>query len=496
MAYTNNPSGQTYKTFPVEFTGQDYFRSGAELDRDCRLVNMFYDRITKENERRIKSLKKRPGITDSTVSLGKTTASSPIRGYYYDVDSDSPYWCVENKVYNINLNTATSNLLQVLPSTTGQVGFCSFLKEDGTRLVVFTDGTDMYLHDYTGGTVTHVTDPDLPVPHQPFPIYLDGYLFIIKSNTGDLYNSDLDDPSAWTPGNFITAEISSDYALRPIKAKNYLVLLGYNSIEYFYDNANVSGSPLSRNDSPFRGIGLVTGCCTIGDTTFFVGQDQNQNVSVYSLNSFKVERISNEVVDRTIQTYLGQFNERSPLELNRDGYSLSVDGHNFYVLVTDQTTWVYDIDEKFWYEWQGVDGNGLQIEAVWQRARGNSYLALENQANFCVMNPHYGGDFNVPFSMIYTTEKIDVETSRWKFFSRIMVLCDQDHDNDTSNMQIYYTFDDWVNETGPRDVNVFSENTYAMRLGRGREVAFRLEYTDNYPLRITGIELEVNVGTH
>ena len=91
----------------------------------------------------------------------------------------------------------------------------------------------MWIDDFVALSCTRVTDVDFPTPHQPFPLYLNGYLFLIKAGTGDIYNSDNDDPFGWS-NEFIQAEISSDLGLRLFKAKNYMIAVGYNSIEYFY----------------------------------------------------------------------------------------------------------------------------------------------------------------------------------------------------------------------------------------------------------------------
>ncbi len=498
MAYTNSPTNSTYKTDQLVFDGTDLFRSGnLAIQRDCQTVNMYYERISKENERRDVCLRKRPGLTTSSYSLSKVAPTDVIRGSFYDVDQNAFYWVVGNKLYNCKPDVGTTtNLVQTINTSSGYVGFCSFLKSDNTRYVVLSDGTDLWLHDYVGGTCTRVTDPDMPTPHQPYPIYLDGYIFLVKTNTGDIYNSDLDDPFAWTSGDFITAEISSDYALRMVKAKNYMIVLGYNSVEYFYDGANATGSPLSRNDSPFRGVGLVTGLKTIGDTTYFVGQDNEQNLAVFMINSFKVERISNAVVDRTLQTITSASNAKGQLNLNQDGYSLSCDGHNFYILRTPQTTWAYDIDEKFWYEFKGSDNVGLQIEAVWGMYNGSTYMGIAGQTEMSIMNPSIFQDFGVNFKCSHTTKDYTAETTRWKMMSRCMVVADMQDYVGTSNLTLTWSDNDWGDggSTVARQVNLFNSSPYVRTMGRFRNRSFRLDYSDNYPLRMRSLEFEINVG--
>lgn len=479
------------------FDGQDYFRTGnLAVERDIQIVNMYYSRITQENKVREVSLKKRPGLVASTYSLNKTTNTDPIRGYFYDVDQNAFYWSVNDKVYKVLPDVSTSTItIQTLGTSTGYVGFCSFLKSDGTRYVVFTDGIDLWVEDYVAATVTQVTSPDLPTPHQPYPLYLDGFLFLVKAQSGDIYNSNLDDPTAWTAGDFITAEISSDYAIRPVKAKNYIIVFGLNSIEYFYNGGNATGSPLNRNDSPFRAVGLVTGLKTIGDTTYFVGQDAEKNLSVYSVNSFKVERISNEVVDRTLQVFNTTQNSKGNVYLDRDGYSISIDGKNFYCLVTNQTTWMYDVDDGFWYQWNNSDFTGLNIEASWGMYNGNMFVSINGRSTISFFSQTAYQDFGINFKTRYTTEDITGETMNWKNCHRIFLQADMHQHTGTSLVKVTWSDNDWADggTTDPRYINVFNSNQFITRCGRFRNRSIRLEYEDNYPLRMTKLELDVNV---
>ena len=496
MAYTNAPTQSTYKTLPVMFDGQDYFRTGnLDVGRDVQIKNMYYSRITQENKVREVSLKKRPGLVASTYTLNKDNVSDQLRGYFYDVDQNAFYWAVNDTVYKVVPDVSAITLtVQVLNTSVGVVGFCSFLKFDGTRYVIFSDGTDLWVEDYVAVTTTQVVDPDLPTPHQPYPIYLDGYVFLIKTNTGDLYNSDLDDPTSWTSGDFISAEISSDYALRTVKAKNYLITLGVNSIEYFYNSANATGSPLSRNDSPFRAVGYVTGLITIGDTTYFIGKDNEQNLGVYSVNSFKVERVSNEVVDRSLQVFNTTQNAKGNVYLNRDGYSISIDGKNFYCIVTNQTTWMYDIDDKFWYQWENSSGAGLDIQASWPMYNGHMYVAIGGQTTISCFSQTAYQDYSVHFRTRYTTEKITGETLNWKNCHRTFLQADQHLNTGISNIEITWSDNDWVGATTDiRYINLFNQNNFITRCGRFRTRSIRLEYEDNYPLRIVKLELDVNV---
>lgn len=496
MAFSSAPQFSSEQEKDIAFDGSSFFRTGnLSIERDMQLVNVFYDRVSQENKTRIVAVKKRSGLTTTVYDFTKADVSDIIRGTFYDVDQNAFYWATKDKVYVCRPDvSASSVLVTTLATSAGYVGFCSFMQGSGTRFVIFSDGTDLWVDNYAITTCTKVVDADMPTPHEPCPIYIDGYVLLIATNTSDIYTCDNDDPFTWTAGEFISAEISSDAGVKLVKAKNYIVCLGKNSIEYFYDAGNATGSPLSRNDSPFRTVGYITGLCTIGDDVFFVGKDGPGNLGVYKLNSFKVERVSNSVVDRTLQTYLGTLNEKAGVQLLRDGYCVSVDGHTYYVILAYQTTWAYDIDTHFWYEWKGSDGLSLKIEGAWNMYNGSCYVAIKGQQYMSLMHPSLYQDFGVNFTCKYVTESYTADTFHWKVCSKITLNCDMHNYTGTSNAQISWSNNDWADGgTVPRDLNVFSSSPYIVNTGRFRNRSFKIEYTDNYPIRMYGLKVNLNV---
>lgn len=496
MARTNSPESDTYKSVDIKFDGTDLYRSGnLTVQRDLNIVNMYYDRISQENKQREVRLKKRPGLVESSYSLSKVSSSDVIRGSFYDPDQNALYWAVGNKLYAALPDTGTTiRTVATLNTSSGYVGFCSYLKSTNVRYVLISDGTDLWVDDYVGVSCARVVDADMPTPHQPYPLYLDGYVFLIDSDTGDIYNSDLDDPTAWTAGEVISAEIESDFAIRLFKAKNYIVCLGTSSIEYFWDAGNTTGSPLSRNDSPFRGVGYITGGCQIGDTIYFVGQDKNMNLAVYSINSFKVDRISNAVVDRTLQAFSSSNNVKGQVNLDKDGFAVSLDGHTFYVLVTTQTTWVYDVEDKFWYEWRGSDNTNLKIEASWGMLNGAPYVAIQGKTAISYFSQAAYQDLGSNFTCQYTTEPAGFGTFNWKICHRASLDCSMHAYTGTSNATLSWSDNDWADSgTTERNINVFSSSPYITRCGKFRTRSFRVKYADNYPFFMSGLRLDINV---
>ena len=275
-----------------------------------------------------------------------------------------------------------------------------------------------------------------------------------------------------------------------------MICLGYNSVEYFWDAGNAPpDSPFTRNDSPVRTVGYVTGGCQSGDFIYFVGKDHDQNLAVFLINSFKVERISNSAVDRTLQSFNTADNAKGKITLDIDGFAVSCDGHNFYILTTPQTTWVYDVDEKFWYEWKGSDGTGLKIEAVWNMFNGGCYIALDNATYISRLSSFIYQDHGSNFTCRYTTENANFDTLNWKVVNRLMLDCSMHQYTGTSNAAVSWSNNDWgdANVVTSRNINVFSSSPYISRCGRFRARSFRVEYADNYPFFLNSIQLELNV---
>ena len=496
MAYTSSPQFDTYKTTQIAFDGEDLFRSGdLTINRDLQIVNMYYDKISMTNKETEQFLVKRPGINETGFTLNKLDPIAPIRGWFYDVDQNAMYWVVGFKVFVTKPDVSLlPREVCTLASETGNVGFTTFLKTDNTRYVVFSDGLNLWIDDYVALTCTAVTSPDIPTPHQPSPIYIDGYILLAKTGTGDMYNSNLDDPFAWTAGDFITAEMSSDFAIKLIKAKNYVVVMGYSSLEYFYNAGVEAGSPFARNDSPYRSVGYVTGCCTIGDATYFVGRDGGMNLQVFQLNNFKVEPISTSVVERTLQTFSSTPNTPPPINFDKDGFCISIDGHTFYCLRTPQTTWAYDVEAKNWYEWRNPANLPLALEATWTLPSG-MFLAITGQTSFSYMSPKLYMDYGNTFTAKYVTEEFSSETYNWKTLHRMFVVGDRHLNTGTSNIMISWSDDNGSSYSTPRPLNLFSASPFITRCGRFRKRMFKLEYTDNFPLRLRALELELNIGT-
>jgi hypothetical protein len=106
-------------------------------------------------------------------------------------------------------------------------------------------------------------------------VFLDGYLFLAKTDTGDIYNSNLNAPENWTAGDFISSEMYPDDLQALVKVNNYILAIGTQGCEYFYDAANAISSPLAR----IEGASLPFG------TYFPYSITSNKNTVVFLANN-------------------------------------------------------------------------------------------------------------------------------------------------------------------------------------------------------------------
>lgn len=109
--------------------------------------------------------------------------------------------------------------------------------------------------------IAKIIDADFPSAIGGFA-EMDGYIFVMD-NTGKLYNSDLNSVSSWSASNYISANSSTDVNVGCVKYKTYIVGLSRNSIEFFYNAGNASGSILSRADQLTIRIGVANSASAV-----------------------------------------------------------------------------------------------------------------------------------------------------------------------------------------------------------------------------------------
>lgn len=430
-------------------------------------------------------LVKRGGFTASTTVVG---GGGTGRGVYY--------WGLTGNTYSVIGNTlySGSTALQTINSSTGTI---VWTEDTGTNQVLLVgDGTQLW-SIATNNTVTQITSANLP-PTFAYPVSMDAYIFLLQPATDVIWNSDVD-ALTFTATSFLSKEMYPDNVVALARQLNYIVAFGTYSMEFFYDNANASGSPLTRNES----IAIKVGCAApyavaqADNRMVWVAQSNNGNQSVWMCAGLSSAKVSTAFVDRII------FNEGSTLA-NATATICKHKGHTLYLLnlSTNNRTLVYDLDTNLWFDWShnnsGVH-NMLPYTYMTQGANGQ-ILALHNTNGiiYQLAQNVYQDDL-APIYVEIVTRRLDFDETRQKRFLRVELIGDQ---QSTGTVTLDWSDDDYTTFGVVQPARTLDlTGTVTVRpmcksIGRHRRPAFRLQHTSNGDFRAEALEFDYSMGSH
>lgn len=500
MAYTKAPMVSTYqtKTIPLMEAWETRNITG---NKDVNNVNVVWDVIRDQTtgEQYFEAIKR-----DGCVNFVSPDPGGSCLGLYFwdfyalTVVVTSAFIRAYDSSGNLALSVASPYV------TDTHIGFTPFLYDSGVVTLIITDGTT--LGELTSaGVFTVVVDPDRPIPHLPYPVFLDGYLFLADLK-GNIQNSDLNNPQSWTAGNLISVESYSDAVKAIARHGQYIVAFGGASIQFYYDAANPTGTPLAAQTTVLR-VGFTGGLTDYKDTLLFIGMGANGKAGLYQLEGLKANSIASPSLQRRLEKYTGYYNSN----FSREGNILNINGHTLYTWTDNpyntqpvQNTYMYDLDS-------GIV-SGLEFKSGVSSNGGfplRSAVTISTNTELTTVFVMYGGpssspfpiqkfsstayqDLGVAFNVKIQTKATNFGTMRIKFGSRILFDCDQTDVNST--MVVQYDWTDGKNYTISTPINLNDPYPVQYGIGRFREISFRVTYSDNFPMRWRGIEMDYNQG--
>jgi hypothetical protein len=352
-----------------------------------------------------------------------------------------------------------------------------------TEGATLTDGTVVWT--CVGGS--------FPTPHVPMPAFLDGYLCVAKANTADVYNSDLNDPFTWTAGDFISAEMYPDIIVGLVRNNNYINAIGTNSVEFLYDAANATGSPLGRHD----GVVLQFGCAAAGTIVgtekevVFVGETGNGGHTVWFIDGYKPDEIGTPAIKGVL------LNEGSSLA-NATAHCIRVSGQKVYILCLSSRTLVYSFDSKIWTEFDsGATGGSTFFGGhSTDGPNGTAYILGKTSGKTYQMGEAYLDDSGTNFQCQIITDKHNFDVMDNKFMSRLSIVGDiPDTTNVDNGLSVEWSDDDYNTWTTARTLDMGAEQPSIRQLGKFRRRAFRFKYAKPHLLRLEGVEVDINKGS-
>jgi hypothetical protein len=384
MAFTTSPELQTYTTQRVPAAyGIDlrpnsvaYTTTTASITTDAGMINLIpikdKDPVTGKETL---SAFTRPALVGQTIDAAYT-GHTPRGVYVWEKDSNHTYYFVVygQRVYSSSNGTSWTNVQTIGNSDEG-VSFTEYINDTATKSLILCDGsTKMY--QFTSNAAP--TTINLGFNSIPSVVYLDGYLFTVKDDTGDIYNCNLNDPTTWSAGDFISSELYPDDVKALVKISNYLLAVGTQGCEYFYDAANPTGSPLARQQElslPF-GAAFPTTMAANKNSCVFLANNNDGEICLKVIESTKVTEIPAGWLMEYFSAKVGSSGHGADYIIPCRGYFLRLRGNPIYVLAlqpylnsgfaaSDYTNWIgsptfgFDFATGMWFELQITVG-GVQ----------------------------------------------------------------------------------------------------------------------------------------
>ncbi len=241
------------------------------------------------------------------------------------------------------------------------------LGAEGTVLVMANGGRMVHTD---GSTLTTMADADAPteVTHVT---ELDGYLIANEVGSGRAHFSSFDDFSDWNALDFITAESSSDDIAALAQAYREIIMVGRESVEFFYNDGQTPFSRIQGSAQPF-GIEAVHSLAQVGQSWMWLSNKRR----LVTMQGRAVTAVSSPY-DRLIQEFAAVD--------DAVGFTVSVSGYPLYVLnfPTARTTLCFNFETATWHKW----GYWESQQALYQRFRGQSYCFARG------WNTHLVGDY-------------------------------------------------------------------------------------------------------
>ncbi len=439
------------------------------------------------------------GSYGSVLWTGNSAAISPPVVSFYDSGfSRTSVWDAQGSGTQIGGNIANTNaclsLSETMVSTTSNL--VGYFVDSGTSLI------EAWFFPQ-GGAWTQITDADFP-PNigtpEPLatasgPVHMDGYMFVMTNN-GKIWNSDINSVSAWTASSYITAQASPDGGMGLARYRNLIVAFGKNSVEFFENRGNATGSPLSSIPSATIRVGCVQfnkvyrSILNVGDTVYWIGVETGSHrIGIYRLNGYQAEKVSTPFIDKIL-------NDNSQNLILGFAGAMTMHGQTHIYMFSGSLNYSYVFcpDTNIWWINLTLD-NQQPLSIVGSNISDTSsglYSYYVNNQNAQVASTLQGSftDDAQAYTMTVRTDNIDHGTMNRKFYERIRVV--GDIQSSASNISISFSDDDFATFSTARTIDMSSHSAMAMgltRLGSARRRSWKLEHSANTPCRLEAIEI-------
>ncbi len=175
-------------------------------------------------------------------------------------------------------------------------------------------------------TLTDITNNTNIVPSRDVA-HIDGRFVYIPFDGSPAFFSDVGAAGTVQAASFFDAEVLPDINIGVFVLRNTLYIAGTDSIEAF-QNTGATPNPFVRIPGALIENGLIGGLqdYNINDspTFLFIGRKTRNNASIFAVGAGKAFEISNERIDRLLETYTDtELSEAIPGRIVIDGYDIA-----------------------------------------------------------------------------------------------------------------------------------------------------------------------------
>jgi hypothetical protein len=489
------------------FVGQAYKLNALSVNCQ-RSVNWYpeTDESGAPKEGQVSFLKATPGYR-KLFELG----TGPIRLIHFDglqnpsLDQVNRLFVVTgSEVYRLEYSETGWDqlLLGSLNTSEGPVSAASLAQDYG--VTVFVDGSaDNYVYHKTDPTTetfeTFASAGYQEVADATQVKWVDGYLVFIIEGSNQFYVSSWNSLTV-DALSFASAEGNPDSIVAIETNNRDLWLLNERSVEIFGNTGNAD-FPFERQPGGFIENGCLApfSVAKIGGVIFWLGRDEKGQGIVFAASGPQHQRVSTHAIEQAIAGYSNTEDAR--------GYAYQDEGHLFYCLNFEETTWVYDLTTKMWHERCYLNDGELERDriqtcAFYQNYGGHIGGDYENAKIYLFDNSYKSHDASI-IKRLRSSPHVASENKRvkHKLFSLNMqtgVGLDGDTSEQGYDPQIMMRFSDdggytWSNEKWTSLGKIGERFTRVIwrQLGISRNRVYEVSMTDPVEAVLLSADIEV-----
>ena len=347
------------KKSPFPFVGPSYVSRSRTFD--CQQTINLYPELSsigagKNGE--VGALYSCPGL-----KRVQTVGTGPIRGSHQTASAELGFVVSGNQVFQ--LSSAQGTPIAVTGNLLTSQGTVS-IADNGTH-VLLVDGQFGYTIDLRqpAPAITQINDPNF------FPAstvdYLGGYFILDKKGTSNFFISEIDSID-FPPLNESSALASTDNVIAVKVLNNQLFIFGTRTIEVWVLTGASASAPFERQTAFNTGIASFASLFLLANTVLWLGSNEQGDGIVFSMDNNSPTRVSTHAIEHLLQLQ-GDLSTCT-------AYGYQEDGHYFYHLNVPfaNTTYVYDLASRQWFERQSTHADGSQ-----QRHFGEKHLFLNGE---------------------------------------------------------------------------------------------------------------------